>query len=300
MDINFDYFKIDHEEPGRATDSCSTIDEVLIKIQGLSHQDRIRNIYKVPNRVHDLIQKDDLWFGSFMKIRLDNENLPPKSKLTGETEDLDFDEGEGLGELVGFLYDPKFRILVIQRSRYGIGAGGVKYYFERLGKFKFHMEPVIQQNALDRLKHKDIIRKFELKMVRPAGKIRSDIRGKSAFKALDLLHEFDSYYIDIKFGFDNSKENKGKVLSKKAIVELANKIWGKEEEVVEKFRVYGDENDVEKYNYVDLIQDRISEVARNVEVSKENRMTFVRMNDLLQKAYKSKRAEIILQYFEEE
>lgn len=293
MDIKFDFFKISHE------DKDKTIDTVLSEIQTLDFEKRIRNIYKVPNRVHDLMKVDEVWFGSFMKIRMNNENLPAKAKLTGETEEIDFDHNEGLGEKVGFLYDPKHKILVLQRSYYGIGAGGVKYYFERLGKFTFHMEPVIQQNALDRLKHKDIIRKFELKLIRPTGKIKEEIKGKSGFKALDLLDEFGSYYVDIKFGFDRSKENKGKLLSKEAIVSMASKIWGKEEEVVEKFRVFGDERDVEKYNYVDLIQDRISEVIP-VEISRENRMTFKWMNDLLKMAYESKRKEIILQYFEEE
>ncbi|ALS27211.1 hypothetical protein IJ21_18100 [Paenibacillus sp. 32O-W] len=298
MDFTFDYFKIDHEEPGKALDSSSSVHEVLKKIEGLNRQERIRNIYRVPSRIHDLLLKDEIWYGSFMKIRMDSENLPPKSKLTGETENLNFDDDEGLGELVGFLYDPRHRILVIQRSRYGIGPGGMKYYLERMGKFSFHMEPIIQQDALERLKQKDVIRRFELKLVRPEGKIRKEIEGKSTHKALDLLDDFDSYYVDIKFGFDNTKKNKGKVLNKQAIVSLANRFLGGDEEIVEKFRVYGNEGDVEKYNFVDLIKDRISEV-RTAEVSKTNRMTFKRMNELLLSAYNSRRQEIILQYFQE-
>ncbi|MCV9947787.1 DUF6731 family protein [Paenibacillus sp. BT-177] len=293
MEIKFDFFKISHEEKDK------TLDSVLNEISELSLEARIRNIYKIPNRVHDLMKSSDRWFGSFMKIRMSNETLPEKAKLNGDIEPINFEEDQGLGEKVGFLYDPDHKILVLQRSRYSIGAGGAKYYFERIGKFTFHMEPIIQENALQRLKHKDNIRRFELKMVRPPGKIQKEIKGVSASKALDLIDEFDSYYIDIKFGFDNTKLNKGKVLNKQAIVNLANKIIGAEVEDVEKFRVYGDERDVEKYNFVDLIKDRIVEIAQ-ANVQRDNRMTFTWMNDLLNTAYETRRREIILQYFEEE
>ncbi|MGP0583720.1 DUF6731 family protein [Paenibacillus timonensis] len=292
MDIKFDFFKILEEEEDES------LDTVLSKIEGMDYEKRLRNVYKIPTRIHDIEKKDDIWYGMFMKIRMNDSNLPVIARLTGEVEDLELDTNQGLGEKVGFLYDARHRILVVQRNRHGIGPTGIKYYLERIGKFSFHMEPVLEKNALLRLQHKDNIRRFELKLIRPEGKIREEIKGKSGFKALDLIDEFDSYYVDLKFGFDTSKKNKGRILSKDSIIKMANTIWGQEEEIVEKFSVFGLEHDEEKPDFVDLIKDRISEVAA-VEISRNNKMTFEWMSRLLLNAYNARRREIILQYFEE-
>lgn len=293
MDIKFDFFKISNEEKEK------TIDSVLAEIKVMSFENRIKNIYKIPTRIQELVKINGLWFGSFMKIRMAKDDpLPIKAKISGEVEDIPLGPDEGLGETVGFLYDPDQKILVSQRNWHGIGSSGIKFYFERIGKFSFHMEPIIEQNALDRLKYKDRIRKLEFKLLRPVGKIKKDIQGKSVMRALDLIDDFDSYYIDIKFGFDTSKENKGKILNKQSILNLANKIIGREEEIVEKFRVYGPEDDDEKPDFVDLIQDRINEVV-TVEVSRTKKMSFEWMNDLLKSAYYARRKEIILRYIEE-
>lgn len=291
MEIKIDFFKISNE-------GDNTVDAVLREISRLNYEQRLRNIYKIPTRIQDIINKDDLWLASIIRIRMENEYIPMKAKLNGEVEEIDLEEDEGIGETVSFLYDPQYQVLLVQRNRYGIGAAGIKRYLERMGKFAFHMEPIIELNALEKLKKKNVIRRFEFKLIRTPEMIRKDIEGKSGFQAINLLDEFGSYYVDVRLGFDNSKQNRGRVLNKESILRMANRILGKDEEFVEKFRVYGNEGDEETPDFVDLIQDRIHEVL-NVNVSRTNRMTFEWMSDLLMRAYNARRREIILRYIEE-
>ena len=102
----------------------------------------------------------------FTRIRMDQ--LPVKTKLSGERENLDLADDEGLGEDVALSYDSKLRIVAIQRNIHSIS---VSYLLDWLKKESenesLNFYPIIKAGAFSRFLDLDSLRKISFRLAKP-------------------------------------------------------------------------------------------------------------------------------------
>lgn len=102
----------------------------------------------------------------FTRIRMDQ--LPVKTKLSGERENLDLADDEGLGEDVALSYDSKLRIVAIQRNIHSIS---VSYLLDWLKKESenesLNFYPIIKAGAFCRFLDLDSLRKISFRLATP-------------------------------------------------------------------------------------------------------------------------------------
>jgi hypothetical protein len=100
--------------------------------------------------------------GEMVRIRMDM--LPRKASLAGDLDDLDLDADEGLGEESAFLYDPRMRVLLIQRNRTGVSASSLAWYFKEKGNLgdPINLEPVLQRGVMQKLARMQAVRRLDI------------------------------------------------------------------------------------------------------------------------------------------
>lgn len=98
-----------------ATDETRKFDTLIrdaLKLKGRSRSVELRGSYYRLNEAREL--KDGSWIGNMLRTRMDRAAY--LSRIDGETEDLELDEDQGLGDDTWFLYEPLRRSLLLQRN----------------------------------------------------------------------------------------------------------------------------------------------------------------------------------------
>lgn len=111
----------------------SNFSDCLASIYRLSPEDRTIDVNGVTVR---LAQLDYTWSssgllcGDFERLQMDD--LPPKSRISGEQEELELDDDQGLGHTTAFIYNVQMDILALQNNITGVGAARIQEYLTKL------------------------------------------------------------------------------------------------------------------------------------------------------------------------
>lgn len=101
--------------------------------------------------------------GNMIRIRM--HELPVRARIDGIVEDFDLSSDEGVGEQTAFLFDPKFNVILLQRSRSGVSSGNFTHYFYTRSDLKtLQLEPVLEPDVLKRIEKLAEVRRFEFKV----------------------------------------------------------------------------------------------------------------------------------------
>ena len=127
-------------------------------------ESRVVEIYKVPFRLQSSVNVNGIWEGELVRIRMTD--VPVVASLTGELEQLELEDDEGIGEETAFLYHQQTRILVLQRNRLGVSAANLARYFSQLLNLEASIfcDPILAGDAFQRLQEMRLIKKFELRV----------------------------------------------------------------------------------------------------------------------------------------
>jgi len=98
-------------------------------------------------------------------LKIQMAELPPRAKLSGRVRNLNLDTDEGIGGETAFLYDPRTKVLVLQRNKNGVSARSLARYFESKAQSDspIVLAPIIQKDALDRLSRMKETRKLKVR-----------------------------------------------------------------------------------------------------------------------------------------
>ena len=127
-------------------------------------ESRVVEIYKVPFRLQSSVNVNGICEGELVRIRMTD--VPVVASLTGELEQLELEDDEGIGEETAFLYHQQTRILVLQRNRLGVSAANLARYFSQLLNLEASIfcDPILAGDAFQRLQEMRLIKKFELRV----------------------------------------------------------------------------------------------------------------------------------------
>ncbi len=178
--LRYDFFQV-----VMPPDANITFETLLNNIHGLGPRQRLHH-GDYPVRLHDLVPGAAYLLGDIARIRMND--IPDKMKLTGETEPLDLEDDEGLGEIATFLYHPDTRILMMMRNRNAVSVSGLNTYLENVGGVVgIQFNYVLQVEAYQRLQRLDRIQRFDLEVAAPGhGSIFSDM-GLSPQSVADIM-----------------------------------------------------------------------------------------------------------------
>lgn len=244
----FDFYRV---KP--LSDTSVSFSQVLNEITSLSPNDAQACI----DNDTCLISKSEQ-FGKtlsvlFTKIRMDN--LPQKTKATGERSPLDLDEDEGLGEDVAIAYNVDLNVIAIQRNIHSLSANNIlKLIKEVVPSCDVEFLPIIKRNALERLLKFEQLKKVRIKFD-GTGDL-SFLQGESYNAQLNAQAFFEEPYIECVW----SVGRKNIALSDKIknfVIEFARKVKKDRPAALYNLEITGKETSEDPSITIDLLEDRL-------------------------------------------
>lgn len=280
-DAKIDFYQVEIPEDDISFDYIIN-QYIKIKFELSKRSFKVRDHYI---RLHDAFFEDGLYFGRFVKIRMDN--LPEEAGLDGSLEDLGLGENRGLGESSFFLYSPKLNVLLFHRNSHGIRASGVAYYFEKITDVHtIEFIPIIEPDIMAKLLRMKIMREFRFKLAQPQNASFLQSSDVSLGSALGIMHEHGAANIAITLSMGQEKGT----LSAETVKNWAKalmKIRSKKEEQVQTLLIRGKEYTDEKIEPIDLIQHRM---VKSIPLPISNRRIYAKdMYEGLKKLYHNER-----------
>lgn len=194
--------------------------------------------------------------------RLRDFNLPVKSSFERESEPIELEDNEFIGEEVSLMYDVQNRVFMIQRNRNSLSPTALEMFLSDLyrrlnerdiNQFSLELNPVLHQNALQEVLDSDQIRKII---------VRVDNLGQEVTFEDDLSYitqqvtQYEASSLDITLSVGRERDRE---MDDGRIKRLIRNISGRPN--VSKAQVYArfdEESNVEKY---DLIEQKLFNIG---------------------------------------
>ncbi|MGE3548980.1 MAG: DUF6731 family protein [Geobacter sp.] len=247
--LTFDFYQV------RLPDTEQrTFEAILCEINDLQGENRVFDTGQYPLRLQDVRRQNaGYYIGDIAKIRMND--IPDKMKLTGETEPIELEDDQGLGEVTSFLFNPALNLLVLLRNRYAVTATGFAHYFQNKGAIhgELILDPILEAAALQKLARMGVVKKFELGIAAPGNaQIYQDI-GLRPQSVLELMDAAPKVSIDIKFMMDRDRDRTFSVANVRRIV--GNLLGQNSNNEITKLVVSGKDNPDDPRQVVDLLED---------------------------------------------
>jgi hypothetical protein len=246
--IRVDFYRVDTQDPS------VLFEDVIQKISDLPH-DESRNveIRGFPIRLQDSSsQRSGFWRGDLVRIRMNS--IPTKASLSGETEPLDLDDDEGLGEETAFLYHIATKVLMLQCNRLGVSASAFARYCQELCQLdkNIFFNPILKGDVMAQLAKMQIVRKLKIQV---AGLEDLDIlrdQNQGVNEILNIRDVFSSPNVYLTVSVGNRRKT-----SLENVKETATKLFrlaGDNAGNVKKIEVSGASEEDEQTEAIDLLE----------------------------------------------
>lgn len=255
--LNFDFFRVVHQKGCKVT-----FEKALLEIHKLTGKARVHHNGDYPVRLQTLGKHQDTYIGDIARIRMND--IPDKLKLSGEREEIELDDDQGLGEISSFLYHAETSVLILLRNRNAVSLSAFSEYMsakQSLHGVKYDL--ILQEEAYERLNKFKRIGRVDLEVAAPGNAKIFKSLDLSPKGLADLMNTAPRVRLSYTFSMAHDRENS---LPKSIIGDIAAKVMSfslnKKEDI--KMVVAGNEEDMEK-EVIDLFTDALTEqVAVNI------------------------------------
>lgn len=284
--IKIEFFRVELPEG-----SETTFENVLRAVASMEGDSRNLMVGHNPVRLQDFEEWSTTFVGDILKIRM--ENLDSKASMDGHLEAFPLDEDEGFGMGTAFLYDPKTRILLLQKNRHICSHLAFANYFAIKGGLDGppSLWPALRPDVYKKLASFNRISKLE---VRIAGLENARIfegDGQGVARLLGLMSDLRAPTLKVEFGVGHSRETMSAPTARTYIRRLVK--WASDgDAAVEQLKVRGAPNASTPPELLDLIQDRLVEVAE-VEMDDDRRLSFKKRSDALKETWRKRRSDLL-------
>jgi hypothetical protein len=250
--LTFDFFQVIMPK-----DSSLNLGSILSQISTLTGKQQLDTMGDYPIRLHSLNNTTPDFLGDIARIRMDD--IPPKMKLSGETNPLGLDDDEGLGEISSFIFHPTTNVLMLMRNRNAVGISAFCRYIETFGKIEgVQFRHVFHPDVYKRLQRLDTIKKMELDAAGPgSGTIFRDLE-VSAGAMADIMGISPRVHLRLAFstGYDRKVS-----LPKAAILKIAAAFQkrGKVKDESISLVISGKEENALQKEVIDLFEDVLTD-----------------------------------------
>jgi hypothetical protein len=242
----------------------------LSQINALNGKVRVDETGEYPIRLHSLFPGAVYVLGDIARIRMND--IPPKMRLSGETELLYLDEDQGLGEITSFIYHPGLSVLMMMRNRNAVSAFGLCHYVEnKCNLWGIKIEHILQAEAYKRIQRLERIQRLDLEVAAPGnGSIFNELK-LIPETAIDLMGKSPRVRLSLSFstGYDRDVSLPKKLIEKIVTAFHAIKVQPSDESV--SLTVSGRENVFEK-EVIDLFEDVFTDLL-DVNIKNQRRIT---------------------------
>lgn len=235
-----------------------------------------------------------LYYIQLSKLR--SKNIPSRKKINQDKVSLKLSDDEFLGEFNLLIFDPDYNVLITQGNFYGLTTKQIATslsslrlkYKEAVGESEEDnpslvvLHPVIDKNAISKVKNNDIYRKIIIKGADYHELANEDLNSEtlnSAVKALDKMNG-----VNFELTVSMAKASKGESLNQDEVRDMVDDIIelkGKALDV--SMNLSSRKNEEDAIEYIDLLTPRLTS---SISVQVENRATIA--------------AEYIFQHFKEQ
>ncbi|MEQ8467684.1 DUF6731 family protein [Coleofasciculus sp. E1-EBD-02] len=282
--LKMDFYKIE------IPDSSISFREVLQNVHNLPNDKRVREVRRHQVWLCEAYIHQHLWEGDMIRLRMTD--IPIKGNLSGNVEEINLADHEGIGERTAFLYHIPTKILVLQSSQAGTSPQSFAEYFRRMGELdtEIYLDPVLQIDAMQRLTNIQTVRKFE---VRTAGLdsmeiIKDQNVGVQQFVKMSEIFRAPTLSVSLSIG-----HKKKSSLSVDTIKELAHKltrISQQNNQNVKKLRISGSTDEGENIK-LDLINNRMREII-DINPGKQRSIPYTLRKEAVKKAWENRKNEL--------
>jgi len=286
--VRVDFYRVDTK------DSLVLFEKVIQQISDLPN-DETRNIEirGFPIRLQSSSQRLGFWQGDLVRIRMND--IPTKASLSGETELLDLEDDEGLGEETAFLYHISTKVLLIQRNRLGVSASAFSKYCQKICQLSEYIafDPILRGDVLTRLTQMQIVRKFELKVARveDLGILKGQDLGVD--EILDIKDFFNAPNVSLTVSVGNKRN-----MSLANVIATARSLFRHASENtgnVKKIEVSGANEEDDKTDIIDLLEYWIKEWI-DITPSDPRTVSYAERLQALEKAWDQRQDELQKMY----
>lgn len=287
-DISVDFFQCATLTP--RTERARTLEEMLDLIFRLAPESRSEVINGFPVRLNRLEQIEGYLVGELAKYRIYDPAI--KGKTDGNTEAIVIREGESLVALTVFLYDPRTKVICLERNRLAVGPTSFCKYvgYKAMVSTSIELRPIIQEDALRSVMEMQTIRKLGFRIA-SWGNLGSAVRRTPAVSnAIKMAAELDAPTIYLEASMSHAKGS----LDKRTIVQWVTQILGLSEEhpdSVSSLKVFGTEEGDDDLHAIDLLENRLY-FTDMVSLSHDPDDLYQVRADLVRRAWNDKRAQI--------
>lgn len=283
--IRVDFYRVDTRNPS------ILFEDVIQQISALP-PDEARNveIRGFPIRLHTSSQRSNFWQGDLIRIRMNN--IPTIASLSGETEPIDLEDDEGLGEETAFLYHIPTKVLMIQRNRLGVSVSAFSRYCQRICQLSedIAFDPILRGDVLVRLTQMRVVRKFELKVARVEDLSILQGRNLGVDEILNIREFFNAPKISLAVSVGNRRD-----MSLENVIDTAISLFRHASENtgnVKKIEVSGAEEEDSQTDVIDLLEYWIKEWV-NISPADPRIVSYAERLQALEEAWNVRREELL-------
>lgn len=246
--LKFDFYQIRLPQTEQRS-----FEAILNEINVLQGEQRVFDTGQYPIRLQTVTQRGGYYIGDIAKIRMND--IPDKMKLSGETEPIELEDDQGLGEITSFIFNPALNVLVLLRNRYAVTATGYAHYFQNKGTVhgELIMDPILETSALQKLARMGIVKKFELSVAAPGNAQIYQNIGLRPQAVLELMDAAPKASIDITLMMDRDRDRTFSVANVRRIV--TSLLGQNQHNEITRLVVSGKDNPDEPRQVVDLLEE---------------------------------------------
>ena len=193
---------------------------------------------------------DDLWGMRLLKLR--DTNIPTKVKENEESEPVELDDDEYLGEDITILYEKCSSILMIQMNRFSLGITKLEEFFNYTSddeNIEIAIKPIVELDRLDKLNDRSY-RNIEISFAN-LGRWQDNDNHRSLASIIKPVKAVGGFTGSVKIGLGHFKNT---TLNKPEIKELIKEVLNNKE-FVKSAKVRVSDDDEKGVEVIDLFED---------------------------------------------
>lgn len=291
--LNVDFYKVTISQDKY---TGKNLDSILKQAKSMPQKDRVKEVRNTPTFLHILNYGwNECWEGEIVRLRMNN--LPVKGSFSGNVEDINLADDEGIGEQTAFIYHPETSILALQSTQHGPSMMHFTRYFESIINCSdcINLDLVLQKDAIKRLEKMQTVSKFKVRIAKVENMKMLATEEHGVKEIIELSEYLEAPTIDVEISNGRSKENALSVTKIKEMTQSLFRINKNQSKTVKTLRISGSSNDNEKI-YIDLIKDRMRESVSLNQSSKSRNIPYGEKQFALREAWNRRESEILSLY----
>lgn len=294
--VKFEYYElISRKKQDNNSDRDRPFDLLrwIEKVESKSLDERTHDYYDERVRLEKIEFDDmkDLWFLNFTRLR--STNIPLLCKIDEESEPIELNDDEFIGEDVSLLYDKSLSIIMLQRNIHSLSPSGIQYYINLVWENEdeeIYLRPITLLDPMEKIKKGNYYRKITIRFSDLPNKTLHEDTGKGLKHFVESFGEAGAVNAQIVISVGRAKNN---TLEKETVKDIINDIY-LNKDIITKAELAKKNTEDSRVELIDLFEHKLHDYINFVIEERQSlgaEVVWERMSE----RYNEKKGEIISQ-----